>query len=280
MSGFWQWWQYIPAGLDPYVIEKPLHISWYGTMYLVAFVVSYFIAKHRIRHEGFSYTKEQVQDYMVWAAVGLLVGARIGYVLFYNFSYYASHPLEIILPIRFEEEGMRFTGIAGMSYHGGLIGVIITSFLFFRKRGISFWNFSEFFIPTIPAGYIFGRLGNFINGELYGRPTDVPWGMYFPEDPSGALRHPSQLYESGLEGLFLFLLLWLLRKRSPFEGFLLGIYLIGYGAVRFFVEFFRQPDAQLGTVLGPFSMGQILCFLMIGAGSMILFIRSGNRKST
>jgi phosphatidylglycerol:prolipoprotein diacylglycerol transferase len=279
MSAFWQWWQHIPSGIDPYIFQyRSFHPGWYGAMYLVAFLVVYFLLKHRIRSEGFAYTKEQVQDFMVWAAVGLLAGARLGYVLFYNFSYYAAHPLEIIMPFTFEG-GFRFTGIAGMSYHGGLVGVATASAIYFKRHKINFWRFSEFLSPAAPAGYTFGRIGNFINGELYGRPTDVPWGMYFPSDQTGLLRHPSQLYEASLEGVFLFIVLWTLRRKSPFDGFLLGMYLIGYGSVRFFIEFFRQPDPQLGTVLGPFSMGQILCVLLISAGAVILAVRRGKRAA-
>jgi phosphatidylglycerol---prolipoprotein diacylglyceryl transferase len=166
-----------------------------------------------------------------------------------------------------------------MSYHGGLIGIIIISIFFCRKYKIKYWNFGDLLCPAIPLGYTFGRLGNFINGELYGRVTDVPWGMYFPLDPQKSLRHPSQLYEALFEGIFLFVLLWSLRKKKHFDGFLLGIYICGYGAVRFIIEFFREPDYQLGFVLGPLSMGQILCMLMIMAGITILLWRRSAPKT-
>jgi phosphatidylglycerol:prolipoprotein diacylglycerol transferase len=207
-----------------------------------------------------------------------MIGARLGYVLFYNLTYYVSHPLEIILPFSFTG-GFHYTGIGGMSYHGGLVGIVIASVIFCRKNTLSFWHFSELFIPAIPLGYTCGRIGNFINGELYGRVTTGPWGMYFPLDRTGQLRHPSQLYEAFFEGIFLFLILWSLKKKSMFNGFLFSLYLIGYGFVRFFIEFVRQPDDHLGFIVGPFTMGQILCFAMIFAGLLLFFLKK-NRKST
>jgi phosphatidylglycerol:prolipoprotein diacylglycerol transferase len=153
-----------------------------------------------------------------------------------------------------------------MSYHGGVLGVLLGTLIFCRKYRVNFWRLADLLSSAIPLGYTFGRIGNFINGELYGRVTTVPWGMYFPLDPSHQLRHPSQLYEALFEGIFLFCVVWPLRKKVRVEGGLFSIYLAGYGAVRFIIEFFRQPDPQLGFVLGPFTMGQILCALMILAG--------------
>jgi phosphatidylglycerol:prolipoprotein diacylglycerol transferase len=160
-----------------------------------------------------------------------------------------------------------------MSYHGGVIGVILVSIFFCHKYRINFWNFADLLCPAIPLGYTFGRIGNFINGELYGRVTAVPWGMYFPLDPMHQLRHPSQLYEVFFEGIFLFVILWSLRKMKCFDGFFFSLYLIGYGLVRFFIEFVREPDPQLGFILGPFTMGQILCIFMILGGIFIMLIR-------
>jgi phosphatidylglycerol---prolipoprotein diacylglyceryl transferase len=203
----------------------------------------------------------------------VILGGRLGYVLFYNLGYYLQHPLEIILPFEFSG-GLHFVGISGMSYHGGAIAVMIATVIFCWKRGIDFWRFADLFGSAIPLGYTFGRLGNFINGELYGRATDVPWGMVFPLDPLHLLRHPSQLYEAFFEGIVLFAVLWVLRKRFSFTGALFALYVAGYGLIRFFIEFFREPDAQLGFVLGPFSMGQLLCLLMIAAGAGIYALRS------
>ena len=164
-----------------------------------------------------------------------------------------------------------------MSYHGGVIGVVIALLVFTRSQKRGFFETFDLFIPSIPLGYTFGRLGNFINGELYGRVTDASIGMYFPLAPTNELRHPSQLYEAFFEGIVLFVVLWLLRKKSVFTGFLSAIYLFGYGFVRFFIEYFREPDAQLGFVLLNFSMGQVLCFLMMIAGICIFF---ATRSST
>jgi phosphatidylglycerol:prolipoprotein diacylglycerol transferase len=164
---------------------------------------------------------------------------------------------------------MRFTGISGMSYHGGLIGVILAALYFTRRNGLSFLEMADLFIPGIPLGYTFGRLGNFINGELYGRITTAKIGMHFPQAGGDALRHPSQLYEAFFEGVVLFILLWSLRRRVELPGAMLGIYLMGYGTVRFFIEFARQPDDHLGFVWLNFSMGQLLCLGMILGGAAI-----------
>lgn len=269
MSG----WQHLPFHINPNLLEiGSFQLRYYSLMYLVAFGLVYLLVSYRIRKENYGFTTETIQDYFIWAILGVILGGRLGYVLFYNFGYYMAHPLEIFLPFEFSN-GIRFTGISGMSYHGGLIGFLAATVLFCRKAKIPFWRFIDLLIPVIPLGYTFGRIGNFINGELYGRATDVPWGMYFPADQAGLLRHPSQLYEAFFEGIVLFALLWLLRGKRPFEGFLAALYLIGYGAVRFFIEFVREPDAQLGFVLGPFSMGQMLCFIMIISGAVIWIVR-------
>ncbi|GAB4387599.1 MAG: prolipoprotein diacylglyceryl transferase [Thermodesulfovibrionales bacterium] len=262
-----EWWSHIPEGIDPYIIEVgSFRVGYYGLMYIVAFSLLYILVMWRLRRERLGYTKELVQDYFVWGILGLLAGARLGYVLFYNLGYYLSHPLEIILPFDVSD-GFRYTGIAGMSYHGGMIGLLAASVAFCIKRRIDFWRFADLFAPAVPLGYTFGRLGNFINGELYGRPSEVPWAMYFPTDPEHMLRHPSQLYEAFFEGIVLFAVLWSLRKRSPFDGFIFSLYLIGYGVVRFAMEFFRAPDPQLGFVLGPLTMGQVLSLAMAAAGA-------------
>jgi phosphatidylglycerol:prolipoprotein diacylglycerol transferase len=266
-------WQQIPAQINPAIFSiGSFQLRYYSLMYIVAFVIVYFLVLYRIKHEKYKYTAENIQDYLVWAMIGLLIGGRLGYALFYNFGYYFQHPLEIILPFDFSN-GIRFIGISGMSYHGGLIGVIVMTILFCRKRKIKFWQFADLLCPAIPLGYTFGRIGNFINGELFGRVTTVPWGMYFPLDWTRSLRHPSQLYEALFEGIVLFILLWLIRKKKMFDGFLIGIYICGYGFVRFFIEFFREPDYQLGFVLGFMSMGQVLCSLMMIAGITIIVRR-------
>ncbi len=269
-----EFWQHIPEHINPNIIEiGQFQIRYYGLMYIVAFTIVYLLSLYRVKDEDYSFSKDTIQDSFVWMILGLMLGGRLGYVLFYNFSYYLSRPLEIFLPFSFDN-GIQFTGLAGMSYHGGLIGLIAASLLYCRKKKIDFWHFTDLFVPIVPLGYTFGRIGNFINGELYGRITSSPWGMYFPLDMSNSLRHPSQLYEAFFEGIFLFIILWSIRKKSPFNGFLLALYLAGYGLVRFFIEFVRQPDPQLGFIVGSLSMGQVLCFTMILCGAVIYFTRS------
>ncbi|MCX5849687.1 MAG: prolipoprotein diacylglyceryl transferase [Deltaproteobacteria bacterium] len=274
MESFINAWQNLPANITPYLFSiGSFQLRYYSLMYLVGFALVYLLTIYRIKNENYAtYTAETVQDYLVWAMLGLILGGRFGYALFYNFGYYFRHPLEIILPFDFSQ-GIKFVGISGMSYHGGLIGIVIVTLLFCRKRKINVWNFIDLICPSIPLGYTFGRIGNFINGELYGRVTTVPWGMYFPLDSTQRLRHPSQIYEALFEGIVLFILLWLIRKKKHFDGFLVGIYICGYGFVRFFIEFFREPDYQLGFVLSFMSMGQVLCLLMIAAGTAILIWR-------
>jgi len=277
MISFANFWQHIPEHLNPEIFHfGQFQIRYYGLMYVVAFTIVYLLVAYRIRSEHFDFSKEVIQDCFVWIILGLMVGARIGYVLFYNFSYYASNPIEIFLPFSFRG-GFHFTGLAGMSYHGGLIGIIIAATFFCIKRKIDFWRLADLLIPAIPLGYTFGRIGNFINGELYGRATSKSWGMYFPLDPDNQLRHPSQLYEAFLEGIVLFLILWIIRRKKIFKGFFLSVYLIGYGSVRFLIEFTREPDEQLGFIAGPLTMGQILCMIMILTGVGIWYIRSKER---
>jgi len=273
MEVFINMWQNLPAQISPVLFSiGSFQLRYYSLMYIIAFVLVYLMVSYRIKHENYEYSTETIQDYMVWAMLGVIFGGRLGYVLFYNFSYYLQHPLEIILPFDFSN-GIKFIGLSGMSYHGGLIGVAVVSLYFCLKNKINFWRFADLFMPAVPLGYTFGRIGNFINGELFGRATTMPWGMYFPLDPTQQLRHPSQLYEAFFEGIVLFAILWLLRKKKRFDGYLLGIYLCGYGFVRFIIEFFREPDYQLGFVLGFLSMGQVLCLLMILCGAVILLGR-------
>ncbi len=272
-------WRHLPSHLSPNLLEiGSFQLRYYSLMYLAAFACTYYLVMYRIRRERYPYTAEQIQDYFVWAILGVILGGRLGYVFFYNLGYYLERPLEILFPFDFSN-GFHFIGISGMSYHGGAIAVLVFSILFCRRRKIDFWRFADLFCPAVPLGYTFGRLGNFINGELYGRATTVAWGMVFPLDPLHLLRHPSQLYEAFFEGIVLFAVLWVIRRKSPFDGALFAWYLIGYGAVRFFIEFFREPDVQLGFVLGPFTMGQLLCFLMIAAGAGIYAIRRSAKEN-
>jgi len=275
MAGFWNWWQHLPQHISPVIFEIGFFkLQYYGLMYIVAFVLTFLLVRYRIRRESrFEMTTSQLWDAIFYMVIGLIVGARLGYVIFYNLSYYLGHPLEIFLPFSFAN-GFAFTGLYGMSYHGGLIGATLSAWLYVRKTNLDWWNLVDLFVPAIPLGYTFGRIGNFINGELYGRVTTLSIGMYFPLAPTRELRHPSQLYEALFEGIFLFVVLWRLRKLETPKGAMLAFYLTGYGVVRFCIEFFRQPDSQLGFVFLSFSMGQLLCALMTVAGiGLYLYLR-------
>ena len=247
--------------ISPTIVRiGPFEIRWYGLMYIFGFLASYLLFRYQVKKkkpEGI--TPQIVENLYFWLILALVVGARLGYVLFYNPGFYIREPLKIFAVW----EG-------GMSFHGGLIGVVITGVLFTRAYRLDFRLMADLFVPTIPPGLFFGRMGNFINGELYGRVTDAPWGMIFPEG-GNVPRHPSQLYEAFLEGILLFLVLWFLKDRIKKRGMLLPVFLILYGLFRFLVEFTRQPDPQLGFILGPFTMGQVLSALMFLAGLALLF---------
>ena len=245
--------------INPILIELgPFRLSWYGLMYVFGFVASYLLVKYQMKQKDFGISKLEVENLYFYLILGLVIGARLGYILFYDLKMYLENPFEIVAIWH-----------GGMSFHGGLIGVLIVGIVFCWKNKKSFWKVSDLIIVTAPMGLGLGRIGNFINGELYGRVTQVPWGMIFPK--GGPLpRHPSQLYESALEGGLLFLILWFLKDRRLPAGGLLAIFLFFYGAFRFFVEFFREPDAQLGLVFRPFTMGQVLCALMVAGGVLLM----------
>ena len=250
--------------IGPTIIRLgPFEIRWYGLMYILGFLSSYLLFRRQVkkkRPEGI--TPQTVENLYFWLILALVAGARLGYVIFYNPGFYIREPLKIFAVW----EG-------GMSFHGGLIGILITGILFTRAHRLDFWLMTDLFVPTIPPGLFFGRMGNFINGELYGRPTDAPWGMIFPE--GGNLpRHPSQLYEAFLEGILIFLVLWFIKDKIKKRGLILSIFLILYGVFRFLAEFTRQPDPQLGFIIGPFTMGQVLSAFMLSAGLALFFIRA------
>jgi len=204
-------------------------------------------------------------------ARGVIIGGRLGYVFFYNFSFYLAHPLAVISPLDFVTGEL--VGIYGMSYHGGLIGIFIATLFFIKKYKLNFWTFSDFVIPAIPLGYFFGRIGNFLNGELFGRATNSVLGMYFPSDSLGVLRHPSQLYEAFTEGFLLFIFLWIWRNEKKLQSKFLALYLIGYAVARFLAEFFREPDAQIGFIFGILTLGQLFSALMFFGGLILLFLK-------
>ena len=272
------WWQTLPSKMDPVLVSiGPLTIYWYSTMYLVSFGVVYILCRRKIKDNSFTKINvEQLEDLLSWCFIGLLIGARVGYVLFYNFEYYISNPLEIIIPFKYYNGNWVFTGIAGMSYHGGVIGVVSAIWFFSRKLKLHLFELSDFLTAAIPMGYFFGRIGNFINGELYGRVTEASIGMYFPNAGDQSLRHPSQLYEALFEGIILYYVINFFNKHKEL-GFNSGTYVIGYGFVRFFIEYFRQPDAHLGFILFNLSMGQILCIVMTLCGFYIWYL--GNKEA-
>ena len=271
-----QVWQNIPAHLKPIAFNVgPIQVSWYGIMYLVAFTIVYYLVRYRIRTEKLGISFETVQDFFPWAIVGLLLGARLGDVFIYDRSYFQNHLTQIFLPFDIHNH-WQYIGIYGMSYFGGLFGLILTFYIFCRSRKISLLRFSDIFAPAIPLAFTFGRIGNFINGELWGRVTKVPWGMYFPRDFTGQLRHPSQLYEMFLEGILLFLILWPLRKLKLPVGYLTSFYLIGYGLTRFIAEFFREPDNN--WFVGPFTIGQWFSIVIIITGAFILILKNIPQK--
>jgi phosphatidylglycerol:prolipoprotein diacylglycerol transferase len=246
--------------IDPILVELgPIRVSWYGLMYVFGFFASYLLVRYQMKRKDFGVSKLDVENLYFYLILGLIIGARLGYVLFYDLKMYLKNPLEII-----------YINHGGMSFHGGLIGVLIVAILFSWKNKKPFWKIVDLFIVTAPIGLGLGRIGNFINGELYGRVTQVPWGMIFPS--GGPLpRHPSQLYECALEGGVLFLILWFLKNKKLPDGGLLAVFLSLYGLFRFFVELFREPDPQLGFILGPFTMGQTLSSFMI-VGGIVLFL--------
>ena len=253
---------------DPIAIGiGPLNIHWYGLMYLIGFFAGALLGVYRARSSQNDWNKDQVWDLLFYVAMGVIFGGRLGYILFYKFSYYLSHPVEIF-----------YLWQGGMSFHGGLLGVLVAMFLFARKTHKSFWNVTDFLAPLVPIGLGTGRFGNFINQELWGSVTDVPWGVVFPA--AGTLpRHPSQLYEALLEGVVLFIILWLYSSKPRLAGRVSGLFLLGYALSRFIVEFFREPDAHLGYLaFGWLTMGQLLSIPMILLGFWLL-LRPVNRLS-
>ncbi len=255
--------------IDPVFLRVgPLQFRWYGLMYLLGMTAAYFVIKARVATLGLALAKEAIYDMIVYAAVGVFVGGRLGYVLFYNLPYYLEHPAQI--PAVWE---------GGMSFHGGLIGTTLALLLFAHRRRLPFYTIADLAALTVPIGLGLGRIGNFINGELFGRPTDVPWCMVFP-GAGPECRHPSQLYEAGLEGGALFVALWLLGRRETPPGTLAWGFLTGYGLCRVVVEFFREPDMHLGFVLGPFTMGQLLSAPMIFLGAFMIAWGYKNRVTS
>ena len=250
----------VHPNFDPIAFSiGPLAVRWYGLMYLVAFALVLVLGRWRIAHGKTALTARDLDDLLFFGMLGTIVGGRLGYVLFYKASFYLEHPLDLLKIW----EG-------GMSFHGGLIGVIVAMMVFAKRRGYSFWQVADFVAPLVPTGLAAGRTGNFINGELWGRASDVPWAMVFPQARDGIARHPSQLYEVGLEGIALFIVVWWFANRPRPVGAVAGVFLIGYGLARFSVEFTREPDDFLGLLALGLSMGQWLSIPMILFGIAIV----------
>ncbi len=263
----------VHPNFDPVALQLgPVAIRWYGLMYLLAFVLFVWLGKIRARRNLLTgWHPRDVDDMLFYGVFGVILGGRLGYVLFYKPLYYAQHPLETL---------QVWTG--GMSFHGGFLGVLIALWFFARARGKRWLDVTDFVAPLVPLGLAAGRMGNFINGELVGRATDVPWAMVFPQ-VDAVPRHPSQLYQFGLEGLLLFVLLWWYAGRQRPMGAVSGFFLVGYGAFRFVAEYAREPDSFLGFLAGGLTMGQWLSLPMFVGGLLMMFMayrRAGKAQPT
>jgi len=256
--------------IDPVALQLgPLAIRWYALAYVAGLLTGWRYCLQLAARNTVAITRTQIDDFLFWAIIGVIVGGRTGYVLFYNAEFYLAHPLEIFAVWR-----------GGMSFHGGFLGMVTAIALFARHHKIPFLALADVICPAAPIGLFFGRIANFINGELFGRATDVPWAMVFPNGGPEP-RHPSQLYEAGLEGIALFLILWFLvfrMKALEKPGVITGAFLAGYGIARTVAELFRQPDAQIGFLAGGVTMGQILSVPLV-IGGIWLFMRAVRLKS-
>ncbi|MFN4087524.1 MAG: prolipoprotein diacylglyceryl transferase [Alphaproteobacteria bacterium] len=249
--------------IDPVLVEiGPFAIRWYALAYIVGLLAGWAYVRHLAALAPQTMNREQVDDLLVWVTLGVILGGRLGYVLFYQPGYYVHHPLEALAVWH-----------GGMSFHGGLAGVLLAGWIFARRRGLCPLRVGDLVACAAPIGIFLGRLANFVNAELWGRPTDVAWAFVFPTDPLGLPRHPSQLYEAALEGVVLFVLLFALTRRRALRerpGLLGGVFLAGYAVARITAEFYRQPDAHIGFLAGGATMGQILSVPLLVAGVALI----------
>jgi phosphatidylglycerol:prolipoprotein diacylglycerol transferase len=251
----------VHPNFDPVALSiGPLSIHWYGLMYLFGFGAGLLLGQSRAKSSQSDWNPDEVIDFLFFIAMGVIIGGRLGYVVFYNLQFYLSNPLDVFA-----------LWDGGMSFHGGLIGVIVAIAMYARKTEREYMAVADFLAPLIPPGLFFGRIGNFINQELWGRATDLPWGVLFYTAPNQP-RHPSQLYEALLEGLVLFIVLWIFSRSKRATGQITGLFLVLYGVFRFFIEFFREPDDHIGTIaFNWLTMGQLLCLPMIVLGLYFVF---------
>ncbi len=270
-----EYWNHIYEHFNPIAFDLGIiSVHWYGIMYISALLTALWFAKWIIKKDTIDIKTDEIDNYFIWIEVGIILGARVWYILFYdnNTIYYLTQPWQIFNPFHNGE----FVGIRGMSYHGAVVGAIISSYLFSRKHPNTLFKIIDVVALAIPVGYIFGRIGNFLNQELVGRATDVSWGIFV----DGVLRHPSQLYEAFLEGFIVAVILYLYRKRKSFDGQLMGLYGILYSITRFISEFWRQPDIQLGYLYDNWlTMGQLQSLVMLFISIGIYFILKKNSKS-
>jgi len=248
--------------IDPIAVQLgPLKIHWYGIMYLIGFGAAWVLGRQRTQNPNSVITPEQLNDLIFYAALGVILGGRLGYVLFYDLPTFFKTPASILKIWQ-----------GGMSFHGGFLGVLIAMSWYARKIHRKFFELTDFIAPLVPLALAAGRIGNFINGELWGRPTDLPWGMVFPS-VDAVPRHPSQLYQAVLEGIMLFIILWLFSKKPRPTMAISGLFLIGYGIFRFLAEFFRTPDSHIGFIAFDWlTMGQLLTFPMLIVGILLMWL--------
>lgn len=250
--------------IDPVLLSLgPLQIRYYGLFWLIGFVMAYFLLIHLAKRKELSITKDDIADLLLYIIVGTVLGARIFYIFVYNLPFYLTNPFEMLAIWH-----------GGLSFHGGLIGAVIGGILYSRRKKVDFYEIADIIVIPLALGLALGRIGNFINGELYGRITDVPWAVKFPD--AEGFRHPSQIYAS-FKNLIIFFALWSIKGKKLPKGFLFWAFVVMYSVLRFAVEFFRAPDTQLGFILGPFTMGQILSIVMFSIG--VFFIYKVSKKA-
>lgn len=272
------WWQHLPEHIDPIIFSfGVISVRWYAFCFALG-IGAMWIRFSLDRKRFFQHISgKNLEDIFFFVLIGALIGARLGYVFWYNLSYFIEYPVQIFLPL--DPVTGRFIGIAGLSFHGALVGGAVMMFWCAKTRRESFLVWADRFARIVPLGILFGRLGNFLNGELWGRGTDMVWGMFFPQAGAMVLRHPSQLYEAFGEGVLLYgILSWIGRKKRRL-GFLTACFFFGYGTIRFILEYWREPDAQIGLIVGMFSLGQIFSLCLIGFGGVWLGYMAARKVS-